>query len=75
MLLIDGQLCGYLGFADEIRPEVRFFIQLLQYRRKRVVIFSAMPMRAHKFVATELELRSVLWRGFASPVRSDGAKT
>ena len=54
-LLIDGELCGYLGFADQVRRDVKFFIQLLQYRRKRVIVFSGDAHETTKFVATQLE--------------------
>ncbi len=53
-VLLDGVLCGYLGFADEVREDVKFFVQLLQYRRKRVVIFSGDAHETTKFVAKEL---------------------
>ncbi|MEO0023719.1 MAG: hypothetical protein RL196_160 [Actinomycetota bacterium] len=53
-VLLDGVLCGYLGFADEVRQEVKFFVQLLQYRRKRVVIISGDAHETTKFVAKEL---------------------
>ena len=54
-LLIDGELCGYIGFADQVRRDVKFFIQLLQYRRKRVIVYSGDAHETTKFVATQLE--------------------
>ena len=53
-LLKDGALCGYIGFADELRPDVGFFVQLLQYRRKRVVVYSGDAHETTKFFAGEL---------------------
>jgi hypothetical protein len=54
-LLIDGELCGYIGFADQVRRDVKFFIHLLQYRRKRVIVYSGDAHETTKFVATELD--------------------
>jgi haloacid dehalogenase-like hydrolase len=53
-LLKDGALCGYMGFADELRPDVGFFVQLLQYRRKRVVIYSGDAHETTKYYADQL---------------------
>ena len=53
-VLIDGVLCGYIGFADELRNDVGFFVQLLQYRRKRVVVYSGDAHETTKFFAGEL---------------------
>ena len=53
-VLIDSVLCGYIGFADELREDVGFFVQLLQYRRKRVVVYSGDAHETTKFFASEL---------------------
>ena len=53
-LLIDGQLCGYIGFADQIRKDVKYFVQLLQYRRKRVIVYSGDAHETTKYVADQL---------------------
>ena len=54
-LLIDGQLCGYLGFADQVRTDVKYFVHLLQYRRKRVIVYSGDAHETTKFVANQLD--------------------
>jgi cation transport ATPase len=54
-LLIDGDLCGYIGFADQVRKDVKFFVHLLQYRRKRVVVYSGDAHETTKFVANQLD--------------------
>jgi len=53
-LLLDGVLCGYLGFADEARTDLKFYVQLLQYRRKRVVVYSQDAHETTRFFANEL---------------------
>ena len=55
-LLLDGQLCGYIGFADQVRKDVKYFVQLLQYRRKRVVVYSGDAHETTKYVADQLGL-------------------
>ncbi len=54
-LLIDGDLCGYLGFADQVRNDVKFFVHLLQYRRKRVLVYSGDAHETTKYVANQLD--------------------
>ena len=80
-LLLDGVLCGYLGFADEVRSELKFFVQLLQYRRKRVVVYSSDAHETTKYFATQLGCTEfygeVLPSGYEpllQKIRSDGSR-